>query len=97
MYVYISDQKISAQGKENALKNEHPHHLGSGGYESALLKWKATDVILMGSSAPSLTKSEADVRCYSWLRARAVPTEEDGVFTILNPATQEVGQRVVRP
>jgi hypothetical protein len=87
-------QKKSSKGRENASKNIHPHRMGSGGYETTMLKWKESDVVSMGESS-TVINSSTDERSFTWLRARAIPTETEGVFIIPNPATQHVFQRVV--
>ena len=44
-----SDKK-TAQAKENASKKKHFHHLGQGGYASAILKWQEMedDIVARG-------------------------------------------------
>ena len=61
-------EKKTTQAKENTSKKKHFHHLGQGGYSTAISKWqKMEDDSLQGESYRRLSTSRSEQNISSTL------------------------------
>lgn len=92
LFDHLLLQAISARNRENQARNEHPHHLGSGGYatrENQYIKEQIKQSLLSGSSSekPTLTPRP---RHESWIEGR-----KDKTGRITNKKTQAIVDLIV--
>jgi len=86
-------EKKTTQAKENARKKKHSHHLGQGGYASAIPKWQKMEDDLMARGIISVTFNWL-LRAKHYFYAHGVSLNmEDGSF-VTSDARREAADRL---
>ena len=83
---------LSEANSALAKKNMYPHHLGSGGYQRKVPKWREEDAKKKAEGLPTLSEQVGERPAW-WLAARKPEVSETGV-SFKNPLVDEAAKRI---
>jgi hypothetical protein len=73
-----NSKALSAKKKKNAVNKVYHHHLGPGGYETAMPKWdKQEQEIIARGIQPEPIRDEWELRARNWFLAHDVSYDEE--------------------
>jgi hypothetical protein len=75
-----------------AKKNKYHHHLGTGGYQRQVPKWRQEDAAKKAAGMPTLSE-QLEERTVNWIRARKPWKTETGV-SFDDPMLDEVAKSI---